>query len=1061
MEKALLMPPVFSAAWFERHQRTLLWLLAVPVIGRIMRWVLCIRPHDVGYRRRIVQILPHAYIVANGDGTQTLDCRTHAKYGKRIYYAGWPVWWAMHAFDWAIADRWAPALSFGFATLTAYPDAGDPGTATCDGYVRRDGVDEAWATIRAGAGVSAGVTNSVWPFIDMRASATANQWQMLGRSIFTFDTGPLGAGASVSAATVDLYGEGAQTFDNLAVTPNIDIYAATPASDTTLAASDYAQIGTVSQTGSPIAYGSWNGAGYNTFTLSVFTAINAGGITRLGCRNANYDVANVAPAWNNSNRSAVGGYLADQTGTANDPKLVVTYTPYISTLQWGVEAEFSGAGSGWTNISADVRATAPVVCEYGIDGQDPTDRVASTGTLSFALDNSEGNSGSTLGYYSPFSTVKRSGFDFNIGVRFWLWYGPNKVYKHVGKLDVVQPTPGRYGVRTTQCQSVDWMDDAARIDLPSLATATSQRGDQLLTTIIAAMTSTPAASSFDTGASTFTYAFDGATGQKLKVREELIKIAASEQGYIYIQGDSTQGGTLRFEARGARTTSPTTALTFDNDMAREGMGTTGSRSDIFSTVQVIVHPTTIAGSTTELWTLGGAETRIRAGQTLTIDGGFKDANGNACGGSSMVAPVATTDYLLNTAANGSGSNLTGSATVVATYSGQGVSYAITNGSGSDGYVTRAVARGKAVTRTDVTIEKTVAGSYGERTLVIDLPYGTSLNIANNIATYLSTYLSQPVARVKSVKFLASKSATFLAAALATEPGDQVAITEAATGLVSQLFNVQKIRLELQPGGILWCTWQVVPAGLDAWWTPSTVTTSGGTVTTGAGYSLHSFTTPGSYTFTVTGGSATVEYFGIGGGAGSGATGSGSLVGGGSAGEPKEGSTTLAAGSYTIVVGAKGTIGNNGSDSTFLGLTAAGGRRGGAEGQAGASGVLGGGAGNAVFVGTNNGDIGATNDWQSYAAGTGTLYNGGADYVNGAGGGAGAGGVGGDANTNTGGDGGPGLTRSITGSSVTYGTGGNGKGLSTDGTRTAGSYGSGGTSGAGVDGAVFIRVSTEA
>ena len=148
--------------------------------------------------------------------------------------------------------------------------------------------------------------------------------------------------------------------------------------------------------------------------------------------------------------------------------------------------------------------------------------------------------------------------------------------------------------------------------------------------------------------------------------------------------------------------------------------------------------------------------------------------------------------------------------------------------------------------------------------------------------------------MKSVKFLASKSATFLAAALATEPGDQVAITEAATGLVSQLFNVQKIRLELQPGGILWCTWQVVPAGLDAWWTPSTVTTSGGTVTTGAGYSLHSFTTPGSYTFTVTGGSATVEYFGIGGGAGSGATGSGSLVGGGSAGEPERGIAAVVA-----------------------------------------------------------------------------------------------------------------------------------------------------------------------
>ena len=63
--------------------------------------------------------------------------------------------------------------------------------------------------------------------------------------------------------------------------------------------------------------------------------------------------------------------------------------------------------------------------------------------------------------------------------------------------------------------------------------------------------------------------------------------------------------------------------------------------------------------------------------------------------------------------------------------------------GSDGYVTKLVTRGYKVTRQDVTIEKTVSGSYGERQLVIDLPYGSNTNTANNIATYLSTYLSTP------------------------------------------------------------------------------------------------------------------------------------------------------------------------------------------------------------------------------------------------------------------------------------------------------------------------------
>ena len=79
-----MQPVVFSAAWFARHQRTLLWLLNAPVLGRWFRWVLCLRPHDVGYRKPIVQLLPHAYTVANADGTRTTDFRAHAKYAKRL-----------------------------------------------------------------------------------------------------------------------------------------------------------------------------------------------------------------------------------------------------------------------------------------------------------------------------------------------------------------------------------------------------------------------------------------------------------------------------------------------------------------------------------------------------------------------------------------------------------------------------------------------------------------------------------------------------------------------------------------------------------------------------------------------------------------------------------------------------------------------------------------------------------------------------------------------------------------------------------------------------------------
>src|SRR3990167_8858063 len=94
----------FTHAWFARHQARLLALLAHPLTRRWARWILRIRRVDCGFNRRIVRLLPHAY-VCEGDapGELIADFRTHPKYAKRLYYAFRPVWWTMHAWDWALA----------------------------------------------------------------------------------------------------------------------------------------------------------------------------------------------------------------------------------------------------------------------------------------------------------------------------------------------------------------------------------------------------------------------------------------------------------------------------------------------------------------------------------------------------------------------------------------------------------------------------------------------------------------------------------------------------------------------------------------------------------------------------------------------------------------------------------------------------------------------------------------------------------------------------------------------------------------------------------------------
>jgi hypothetical protein len=324
-----MQPVVFSAAWFARHQRPLLTLLNVPVIGGEFRDALGIRRHDLGgdLRHRIVRLLPHAYVVRNPDGTFTMDVRTHAKYAKRLRSQCDLIWRAAHAWDRFVANPLVPAWNLGFDTLTVSPDP-NPETTSVDGVVDQFGLDATWATVRGSAGNFADDASATQSVIKFVASATSNQWAEIARSLFLFDTSALTASATITAAVLSLFGA-AGTRDDNGNTPNLDIYTATPASNTALANGDFAQIGTVSQTGSPIAYGSWSGSSYNDGTLNGTGRGNVSltGISKFGARNASYDVANSAPpTWASGTRSEIWANYADQTGSANDPKLVVTYT---------------------------------------------------------------------------------------------------------------------------------------------------------------------------------------------------------------------------------------------------------------------------------------------------------------------------------------------------------------------------------------------------------------------------------------------------------------------------------------------------------------------------------------------------------------------------------------------------------------------------------------------------------------------------------------------------------------------------------------------------------------
>ena len=316
----------FGLPFFRRHQTRLLWLANHWSTRWWFRWVLRINGQrsSVG-RRKLVAILPHA-IEWEERGSYVAEFRTHRKFAKRLHLAFRPFWWAMHGWD-LLADRWMPRLSFGFATLTAYPDA-DPETTSVDGRAAQfvnPAVGDTWANIRDGAGNDAEDAESGGAIAYIKSATVLNFFAEMRRAFFLFDTSALTSGASISAAVMSLYG-----FDgsNALATPTVGVYTSAPASNTALASGDFDSVGTTLQSNTTFDYSTFMWGQYNDFPLNAtgIGNISKTGITKFGTREVTYDAANSPPTWSSGNDMYVSAYFADRAATTEDPKLVVTYT---------------------------------------------------------------------------------------------------------------------------------------------------------------------------------------------------------------------------------------------------------------------------------------------------------------------------------------------------------------------------------------------------------------------------------------------------------------------------------------------------------------------------------------------------------------------------------------------------------------------------------------------------------------------------------------------------------------------------------------------------------------
>jgi hypothetical protein len=468
-----------------------------------------------------------------------------------------------------------------------------------------------------------------------------------------------------------------------------------------------------------------------------------------------------------------------------------------------VEVELNGAGGGWTNIAADVLRELSVVMRHGIQGSHPTDRVATTGTATFALNNSERNSAGTLGYYSPHHASVRAGWGLGIACRVRITDPASALTytRFIGHVDAIRPMPGVNGPRVVRVTVVDWMDEAARWRLtPAVGEQEDVDWVAVTTALIAQMPMAPVSTSYQGGSETYPYVLDTSALAQQSVLAEFRKLAGSEHGLIYIKAD----GTLRLEDRHYRMSVGSSAWTL-TDAEYQALELPSTRDDIINTVRVTTHPK-VVDAVANVVVYDQANTIIfTAGETKILMGSFRDQDtGDPIGATDIQAQVSGTDYVANTLADGSGSNVSSSFTVVVETGSNGVRFTVTNATAAVAYLLTLRLIGKGIydygrTIHDATDTASIT-THGEHVVDFDMPYQAQDAIGQAAAAYILAKYKDPLTHVRAVT-VAGRTAALLTQLLTRDISDRVTVSETVTG-VNDAFFINGIDLRVEPAGFL-------------------------------------------------------------------------------------------------------------------------------------------------------------------------------------------------------------------------------------------------------------------
>ena len=481
---------------------------------------------------------------------------------------------------------------------------------------------------------------------------------------------------------------------------------------------------------------------------------------------------------------------------------------YVLAVDWNNDGDFSDSGE---NITA---RTMQVEWKRGNDYASQLVGKAVAGTLSATLNNVSGDystfnaSSSLYGNLLPGRKVKLTGNDGSTTRTLWQ-----------GFLDSIQPVPSAKGANLAQLKAIGPLGYLNKFDVSTAMFASKYAG-----ALIGEILDVAGWPADDRDLDTGIVEFPRFWCQSTKTLKALRLVEETETGLLEESAD----GKIVYRDRHARSVDAKSTASQATYSDASGAALAYSHVAQIDPLKFIYNElraklqlhsgawilgsaslgvqTELGSDPAVLWThpeVGSISPSIEAGATKTFVAQYPSS------GSANTARAvdfwqnltATTDYLANDAADGSGTNRTANITVTLTKRAQSMDIALENGHSATVYITKLQAQGNAVTAKDnfevTASDSTSQTTFGKRTYPHPGQFVPSTTEAQNWADFHVQAWKEPVPLLK-LTLVGNRSTATLTDIMSRDISDLVTVTaNNDTGLgINEGFFVEAVHHQL-------------------------------------------------------------------------------------------------------------------------------------------------------------------------------------------------------------------------------------------------------------------------